>query len=113
MYLFILRIAILCVGGVFGYLKISKDVTGALYGLSIGAGLVIVEMLLEKIHLYKKKKRVLVLDASALIDGRIADLCENYFFAENLVVLSYVIKYLKSLSKEKNWKFRQEKTGLL
>ncbi|MFH1715502.1 MAG: TRAM domain-containing protein [Elusimicrobiota bacterium] len=114
MYLFILRILVLFLGGGFGYLKISRDYIGLLYGLSIGLTAVVFEMILEKMHLYKKSKRVLVLDASALIDGRIADLCDNYFITDNIIVPTYVVQYLKSVSSknENDIKKSRAKYGL-
>lgn len=171
MVVWVLRAIVLIGGPIAGWFQISRSLEGLLIGLAIALGLILIEIVVERIPLdtliigalggilglvaaklldysiaqmenqrlnafmgqysllikvflaylglvlairkkseielldkniilgsAKKKLELYLLDTSAIIDGRIADICETRFLAGTLVVPTFVLKELQNIA---------------
>lgn len=101
MTVWIFRIAAVLVLPPVAYYGFSQDAKGLLAGLAAGLALVAAELLLRGGGAQPGAAPKLV-DASAIIDGRIVDICETHFISGTLVVPRLVVNELNAMAAEKD-----------
>lgn len=106
MKLLLVRLLFILVFGLIGY-QIGSLRGEAIYGLFFGTGVGFLIILKDRYsclisHAYTfgqdKKGRAIILDTSAIIDGRIGDIIKTGFLNERIIVPRFVLKELQLIA---------------
>ncbi|NLO92131.1 MAG: PIN domain nuclease [Elusimicrobia bacterium] len=101
MTIWLFRIAAVAALPLLGFYGVSRTAAGVLGGLAAGLALVAAELLLRGGGLKTGASPKLV-DASAIIDGRIVDICETNFVSGTLLVPKLAVGELNAMSESKD-----------
>jgi uncharacterized protein YacL len=98
MGIWIFRVLVILSCPALVYFQISPTPLGLTIGTAVGLGIVILEFFIVGIRGKRRGADMKVLDTSAIIDGRVVDVCETRFLSGSLIVPRFVLAEMHHLA---------------